>query len=369
MSQELSGLPDFSQFKICFLAGTLGQGGAERQLFLTCSLLKERGAKVHVLSLTKGEFWEQKLLNAGVPVTWVGASNSKVMRILAIRKQLKLLKPLFCQSQHFFANLYAALACKGLPIKSIGAVRSNLHLEMASRNPRLCRWSLTWPDIIFANSVHAIQNAPIYRISKERFRFFPNILKVADFPMVKPTLKSQYRILGVGRLVDLKHWHVFLEVIAELRRLGYAVEGTLVGDGPMRESLTKQAKDLGLLPNGLIFAGAVPDVRPYYATADLLLATSFLEGTPNAIMEAMACGLPVVTTNVGDIPNLIQSGIHGFLNEVDDQAGLSKHCIKLLTHFDVRRTMGHAARNFIQDTYSPETVCQRVHSLYKDLLS
>jgi len=359
---------DFSQLKICFLAGTLGQGGAERQLFLTCTLLKNRGASVHVLSLTRGEFWEQPLREAGIPVIWVGSAKSKLLRILAIRKQLKALKPQICQSQHFFANLYAALACKGLPVKSIGAVRSDLHQEMASRSPWLCRRSLTWPERIFANSKQAISNASHYGISSERFRYSPNILPIEDFPTIKPSVQKVYRILGVGRMVKLKNWTLFLKILAELRRRGIAVTGTLVGDGPEKKALMSYAQTLRLLPEGVSFTGPVSDVRPHYALADLLLLTSDLEGTPNVIMEAMACGLPVVSTRAGGVVELIKNGVNGCLADVGDAAGLRDHCIQLLSNYERRRDLGRAARLTIKEGFAPEAVAKLYQLNYEDLL-
>src|SRR5437868_4062131 len=65
---------DLSKQKICFLAGTLGQGGAERQLFYILRALSESGAEVRLLSLTQGEFWQEKIEALGVKVIWVGQS-------------------------------------------------------------------------------------------------------------------------------------------------------------------------------------------------------------------------------------------------------------------------------------------------------
>src|SRR5687768_9120307 len=104
--QNLSGL------KVCFLAGALGQGGAERQLFYILETLQACGADVQVLSLTKGEFWESRIQRLGVPVIWIGQHRSRVKRLFRMLSVLRQERPMILQSQHFFCNAYAAAACR-----------------------------------------------------------------------------------------------------------------------------------------------------------------------------------------------------------------------------------------------------------------
>lgn len=362
-------MTSLANLKICFLAGTLGQGGAERQLFLHCRLLKQAGAEVHVLSLTQGSFWEKPIQNLGVPIHFVGQNSSKIGRILAIRRMLKKLRPQLCQSQHFYTNLYGYTASKGLGIIDVGAVRSNIHAEMNSRHRLICKWSLNNPTWILANSQQAIAAAPHYGRAISSIRYLPNIIQCDQFPSATHAVRKKYHILGVGRLVELKHWHIFLEVIAQLQGAGHPVQGILVGDGPQRGILEEKARDLGLDEDALQFAGAVADVKPFYATADLLLATSSLEGMPNVVMEAMACGLPVVSTRVGGIPDLIEHEIRGFLAEVDEMDRLREHCTMLLSHFALRRQMGHAGRAYVETHHSPQAVLKHLEMLYEELLA
>lgn len=353
--------------KIAFVAGTLGQGGAERQLYLLCRLLRDAGAEIRVLSLTKGEFWEEKIRGLQVPVVWVGRRTHKIARILAIRKALKQMRPAICQSQHFYTNIYVALACKGLDIIDLGAVRSNLHLEMESHNWLLCKWSLQWPSLILANSHQAIESSHKYGSAPEHFRYFPNI--VAPKPESEFSAKSEPPvILGVGRLVALKHWHVFLQIISDLNLQGRQVRGVLVGDGPQRGFLESLAAKLNLDDSVLQFAGAVADVQPFYQEASVFLATSSLEGMPNTVMEAMACGLPVVTTRVGGVAELIQHGRNGYLTEVDATASLREHCSKLLRDIDLRHRIGQAAKAAIIEKHAPDAVGQYLRTLYEELL-
>src|SRR4051812_5394874 len=95
--------------KVCFLAGTLEHGGAERQLFYMLKALGRTGAMPRVLSMDRGEFWEEKIRGMGVSVTCVGDHPSRLVRLVRVLKELGKDPPDILQSQHFFANAYVAL--------------------------------------------------------------------------------------------------------------------------------------------------------------------------------------------------------------------------------------------------------------------
>ena len=126
--------------RICFLAGTLGQGGAERQLFYIASALKQSGAEVLVLSLTQGEFWEARLQAVGIPVKFVGGSASRFRRLLSVTKAVRAFRPDIIQSQHFYTNGYSAVAARLIRARAIGAVRGSGSADMKDCGTWLKCW-------------------------------------------------------------------------------------------------------------------------------------------------------------------------------------------------------------------------------------
>src|SRR2546421_4020664 len=105
---------DLERIRICFIAGTLGQGGAERQLFYTLKALRQRGTDVSLLSLSSGEHWEQPIRDLGINIKWVGKVGSRAWRLGRIVSALRMKPPHIIQSQHFYANLYAVAAARVL---------------------------------------------------------------------------------------------------------------------------------------------------------------------------------------------------------------------------------------------------------------
>lgn len=127
------------------------------------------------------------------------------------------------------------------------------------------------------------------------------------------------RVLCVGRLVHEKGQDVLLESVSRLVARGLELEVLLVGDGPTRSSLAEQVRRLGLR-EVVAFTGAVgqDSMRDLYAWADVFALLSRAEGLPVVLMEAMATGLPVVTTRIAGIPELVEDGVAGSVVPRDD---------------------------------------------------
>ena len=121
-------------------------------------------------------------------------------------------------------------------------------------------------------------------------------------------------VLSVGRLVAVKGQGVLIEAVATLAREGADVSLTIVGDGPRRAALEQLACRYGV-SDRVQFAGRVgqDDIRAHYDAADVFCLSSFAEGVPVVLMEAMATGVPVVATRINGIPELIEDGESGVL--------------------------------------------------------
>jgi glycosyltransferase involved in cell wall biosynthesis len=143
----------------------------------------------------------------------------------------------------------------------------------------------------------------------------------ADLREPRPRLLAPpYRVLGVGRLTGVKNHSLLLRAIARLRAGGADWRLTLVGDGPHRARLEREAAELGI-GEAVEFAGLVAHGEAlwrHYDRSDLFVLASRSEGTPKALLEAMARGVPVIATAVGGIPAMVEDGRSGLLFPDDD---------------------------------------------------
>lgn len=142
----------------------------------------------------------------------------------------------------------------------------------------------------------------------------------------------------------------------------------VIGDGPDREDLKRLSGELEL--NNVEFRGAVQptDMPAIYDEADIYLNSSSIDNMPNSIIEAFSAGLPVVSTNAGGIPYIVEDGRTGLLVEIDDHASLAENALRLLTETDLATRIVSAARQEVL-RYSWENVRDQWVRVYTELAS
>lgn len=141
----------------------------------------------------------------------------------------------------------------------------------------------------------------------------------------------------------------------------------LVGDGPLKSQLIRKVEELPLRDR-IHFAGLQTEIRPYLAAFDVYMMTSVFEGLPVALLEAMASGCAVVSTNAGGIKEVIRHKIDGLLCEVDEPERIVELVIALIADKENRRELAYQARNRIVSMFSMENMVSKLEKLYKELI-
>jgi colanic acid/amylovoran biosynthesis glycosyltransferase len=174
-----------------------------------------------------------------------------------------------------------------------------------------------------------------------------------------------FRVLSVGRLVPAKGHGVLLEAAALAARNGVRLHLTIVGDGPRRERLAALARELGIAEH-VTFAGAVSqDALPaMFAAADAFCLPSFAEGLPVVLMEAMATGLPAVTTGVMGIPELVRDGENGVLVPPGRADLVADALGRLARDPELRARLGRAGRARVVEAFDIRHEARRLHDLF-----
>ena len=361
---------ELSNLRVCFIAGTLGQGGAESQLYYILRALRQSGASPRLLCLTRGEFWEKRIRELGVQVTWIGRRGSRLLRLARVVAALRGQPPDVLQSQHFYTNLYAVGAARALGLREVGAIRCDVTSEVRDGGALTGYLSLRAPRVIAVNSRAAIRNAIALGAQASRLCLLPNVVDTDHFKFAARPERDTIRLLAVGRLVEQKKLDLFLDVVARLRqRCRVPVRATVVGDGPQRARLERQAADLGLSPDVVEFRGVVPDMAPVYREADILVLTSDWEGTPNVVLEAMATGLAVVARRIGGVPEIVRHGETGFLLDTGDEDAMTNALLTLVGDAQLRTEMGRRAAQHVNANYSPRQLPALLTDIYAGVLS
>ncbi|MBU6398935.1 MAG: glycosyltransferase family 4 protein [Verrucomicrobia bacterium] len=360
--------------KLCFVAGTLEHGGAERQLFYTLRALCEAGVAPRLLTLDQGQFWEARIQALGVPIRRVGQRGSRLARLWQVVREVRRDPPAALQSQHFYANAYVGMAARLFRISGIGAMRNDGHTEVAGCGSVGGRLNLHLPTTLAANSQRALQYAAARGVPAGRLYFLPNVVDTDWFePPVGESAPVPFTLVTVGRLVRQKRLDRFLAILARLRtEAGLEVRGLIAGPGcqdeDLRPELESQARRLGLLPGFVEFRGGVSDIRAVYQQAAVCILTSDFEGTPNVLLEAMASGLPVVATRVGGVPEIVQDGETGLLVEPDDLDKQVAAVAALVRNPERRARLGSRGRAYVEAHHSLKRLPVYLTGLYQQAL-
>ena len=185
----------------------------------------------------------------------------------------------------------------------------------------------------------------------------------ADYSLGQPA-----RLLYVGRLHPQKGLDVLLQAI---RLLGdepaRPIQCRLIGDGPARGELTALAGQLGL-DDLVTFCGQSDQVLEELAAADVFVLPSRAEGLSNALLEAMAAGLPAVVSDIPGNVDVIEHERNGLLFRAEDPRDLAERLNSLLDQEDLRRRLGQAARQTVEERYSLDIVSQRYLNLYEQVV-
>lgn len=188
-------------------------------------------------------------------------------------------------------------------------------------------------------------------------------------PQRRLVLHRPARIVFVGRLHRQKGIDTLLRALRLLLadRGADAVRLILVGDGPERANLEELAGHLGVAER-TEFVGIVDDAAPYLSDADIFVLPSHAEGLSNALLEAMAFGIPAVVSNVPGNSDVVEHGRNGLVFDVRDVSSLAANLARLLDDPKLRARLARSARENVVNSYSLEAVAGRYIQLYEQLL-
>lgn len=232
-------------------------------------------------------------------------------------------------------------------------------------------------DACIATTTEAQEEAGRFGIAQDRIRLIPNGIDTAFFKPCntheKEALKSRLglgkslTVLYSGRLSPAKNPEGLIEAWHTIYREMPNAELVLIGDGPLRKALENRVTALGL-KTSVLFAGLQSDVLSWYQAADIFVLPSHREGLSNSLLEAMSCGLPVVSTRVSGSTGIFLESDVGELIEVGDSPGLVTAVRSLLTDPARCAACSLRAREYASTTFSIQAVAEKTLALYVRLV-
>ncbi|MCK5628347.1 glycosyltransferase family 4 protein [Candidatus Bathyarchaeota archaeon] len=220
-----------------------------------------------------------------------------------------------------------------------------------------------------------------YRVKQDKIRVIHNGVDIEKFKPTINKLKAKEvlgldpedkTILYVGRLYSRKGLFTLIESMPAVVKKFKKAKLMISGKGLSNElkKLISHAEKLGVEKN-IVFTGYFPDEKlpQLYQAADIFAFSTFYENLPFAILEAMSTGLPVVTTNVGGIPEIIEDGVNGFLVEPFNSNQLANRILRFLDNPKEAAVMGLAGRKTIEERFDWRLIVKKVLRVYREALN
>jgi glycosyltransferase involved in cell wall biosynthesis len=204
---------------------------------------------------------------------------------------------------------------------------------------------------------------------KYDFRLVPNGVELSRFVPVERRPNPKVKILFIGRLIARKGFQYVVQALPRIQQItNVPFEVEVVGTGAMRSHLDGLAVKLGV-SHLIKYVGTVPyeKLHESYQGADVFVLTSESEGMPAVTLEAMGCGLPIITTNVPGNREIVREGENGYLIDVGDTEKLAQDLAKLIQNEELRKKMGVASRQFVQG-YEWREIIKQYENILKEIV-
>ena len=359
--------------KIVHLVEDLEIGGQEKVIFNIVKNLNKEKYDVGVWCIEKGGTIAEWLIKEGIEVKILGIKTYHSLKnILKLSKLLKKEKVKILHCHSYFANTFGRL-CKIFGNVPFVIVHYHSTYSYFKRKNLIMDRILSLFTVKILCCSYAVKKWIIEneKINPEKIIVLYNGIEIGGIEEkdVKKILKIKEndRVVGfIGRLEPIKNPEILLNLIKIIRNEIPEVKLLIVGDGSLREKMERLIKPLGIERN-VIFAGRVENVFPYIKIMDLVILPSKIEGLGISLIEAMALEKPVVGTNVGGIPEVIEDGINGFVVEPDDLENLKKAVYFLLKNKEEAKKMGKEGQRIWEEKFSVESMVKKIEGIYDGL--
>ena len=349
---------------------SLGWGGQEIRILTEAAGTAARGHRVSLIAPAESNIYreacERDLAAVALPV---GRKNLR--GLLALRGWIKSNAPDVINTHSSTDSWLAALACFGLRLPP-PLVRTR-HISAAVPNNWSSRWLYRKATAFIATTGDALRDQIIAEagVDPARVRSVPTGIDLARYKPCrdseKAALRSHLNLPGdtpiVGIVATLRSWKGHRYLIEALEKMPGAML-VIVGDGPQRDTLVSQVATLKL-QDRVRFSGNQKDVVPWLQAFDVFALPSYAnEGVPQAIMQAMACGLAVVSTPVGGIAEIVQHEETGIIVQPHDPEALRVAIERLVGDSALRTGLGEAGRDQAIARFSDTLMIDRMEKIF-----
>lgn len=359
--------------KILFCITKSNWGGAQRYVFdLATSLPKEQ----FEVSVAFGQFGRlaEELRKARIPIHEVQSLSRDISLGADIRGFLELLA-LFKKEHpdivHLNSSKAGGLGSAAARLAGVPHIIFTAHgwpfWEKRSGIARGLIWISSWLTALFSHSVITVSDydtrvaGQMPLVGARTTRIYNGIDSIEFLPQEERS--GEIRVLTNAELTHNKNLFTGIDAVALAREGGAPIHYTLMGDGELRRTLEEYVKEKAY-GDFVTFLGFVPDGKRHYKKFDIFFLPSKKEGLPYVLLEAGLASLPVIASNVGGIPEIIQDGRSGILALSGDTVRFAEALKALAGDMQLRETLGQTLKERIAREFSLEQMIKKTEAIY-----
>lgn len=368
--------------RLLHIIPSLERGGAEKQLALLAGGLPRNEFDVHVCCLTRGGAYEEELRRCDVSYTIIGKRMKyDPLAYRRLKRHIRVEQPDIVHTWLFACNAYGRKAAAAAGVRHIVAGERCVDRWKQWHHWAVDRWLARRTQRIIANSTGVRDFCVGHGIPAEKFAVIPNGVaplaasQTSEDSAAREAIHDQLnlphdvQLIGaVGRLWPQKNFKHMLWAMCLLKEIRRDFHLLIFGEGPHRWRLERYGRQVQILGEHVSLLGERGDVARFLPHLTCLVNTSDYEGQSNAIMEAMAAGLPVVATDIPGNRDLVVPDETGFLTAAGDRADTARCVNELLDNSELRLRMGEAGRARMLEEFSVGRMIERHVELYRDLM-
>lgn len=339
-------------------------GGTQRQMIELLARLDRRRFRVYPVCFHTEGAWFERVTTLAEPVSVFPIHGFRrphtARQFLAFARWCRQRRIRILQTCELYSNIFGlpAGACAAVPVR-LGSRRGLLGPAGLRRVQRV---AYSAAHRVVANSRAAADRLRTEGVPDHKIRVIPNGLDLSAFPLRQHPRRPRCVCVVAGLRAE-KRIDVLIAAAPRILERHPDAEFLIAGDGRHRQPLVEQARALGVLDR-VRFLGHRDDVAAVHAMSDVFVLPSRSEAFPNAVMEAMASGLPVVASDVGGIPELVRDGRTGRLVPPGDSGALAAAILDLFDNPQRLAAFGGEGRRQIERTYSFERMVSQFEELY-----
>ncbi|WP_316839644.1 glycosyltransferase [Pedobacter gandavensis] len=343
--------------KVLFMVSGLRKGGAETQMLKIARFLRSESYEVKIISLKPINDFNIDFKEEGLEViflkNWMQHPFSNISRLF---KELRMFNPDIVIAFMFIAIIFARFLKMCFGFSLISSIRTPV-----ISNKWYLPFKLTagWDDIVVYNSYKSRSNFEQKKLVKKQGLVVNNAISIPASSQIRPAKiigNKPFVWITMAHFVPEKDYMTLFKAIALLKNYPFRID--VLGNLFDQKWPLEVVEALGIAHHVRIL-GLKTETAPFLSAADGFVLSSFLEGMPNAVLEAMAYEKPIIASSVDGIQELLESIHCGFLFKQGDEAALAEKMMRIMKmSVEERNALGQNGRKHIEQNFSEEKVMQ-----------